>query len=144
MSDTAQDDLLIQASIALLEADPDISGIVGAGVYQKDTGLIGVTTPYLTVGFDFEVKILGVPSNRGSFSIAGWYDLSPSTNLDLLRVLMAGVRRLFDVEHAVSSILAQSSGLKLRYMALRDQPLLVDQPASLYYSPASFDAILDN
>jgi|ETNmetMinimDraft_5_1059913.scaffolds.fasta_scaffold99248_2 hypothetical protein len=139
----AQDDYLIQAAIAYLLADADVSGIVGTDVYQKDTELVGVTPPYVTVGFDFESKVLGISSNRGTFTVICWYADSPSTNITLLRQLAAEVRRLFDVEHAVSSILSYKSGLKLRYSSLRDSPVLVDTTDNLYWCPAEFDAILD-
>ena len=110
----SQDDYLIQAAIAYLLADVTVVGIVGTGVYQKDTPLVGVSAPYITVGFDFESKVLGLSSNRGTFSVICWYDDTPPANITLLRQLAAEVRRIFDVDHAVSSIIAYKGGPKLR------------------------------
>ena len=143
MPTISQDDYLIQAAIAYLKADVTVAGIVAVRVYQKDVALVGPTLPYITVGFDYESKILGVSSNRGTFTVIVWYGDAPPTNITLTRQLAAEVRRLFDVEHEVSSILSYKSGLKLRFLSLRAAPVLVDATDSVYYCPAEFDTILD-
>lgn len=139
----SQDDYLIQAAIAYAKADATVAGIVGTRIYQKDVALVGPTLPYITIGFDYESKVLGVSSNKGTFVVISWYSETPPTNITLTRQLNTEILRLFNVEGAVSSIIAYKSGLKLRFLSLRAAPVLHDDTDGVYFCSAEFDTVLD-